>query len=259
MGIYSDNYYSWLDQQSKFSRGVEDSAPNGYKHPNGTMCKAKSIESCPFYRIDKSEAEKIDDVSGQPSTASYDKKIKELEDLINDPGISHITELKGVSLDHLKEAYDQFLMDLEEYENQEHETKWHDTQKRRNEMYAKWKEETYSTIDPKTGEKKDTCRGFGVTFHTTLSDDAMTPQQYDAKVTELCALGKVKEWNVGIFQKEGEISIDCPSGPRAIAMMLYWNQNSIFNYSTGFSINNLIYDEKENPGLERKSKRISDD
>ena len=76
MGMYSDNFYSWLDRQNKTKKEVMDEGM-GYKHPDGTPCKAKSPESCPFYKRDKSEAEEIDLLGVE--SPSYDRKIKELD------------------------------------------------------------------------------------------------------------------------------------------------------------------------------------
>ena len=257
MGAFSDNFYSWLDRQFSKRKVVMDAMPNGYKHPDGKPCHAKSIDTCPFFRKDMAEAEDIDNLNS--ATPSYDRKLAELEALYKDGGLSNIPALANLSFDSLKKAFDDFLEDLETYENGEHEVKWHNTQKKRDEIYEANKDKYLATIDPNTGKEKDDCSGFGVTFHTTLSNASLTPEEYDAKVTELCALGNVDSWNVGIFQKEGEISIDCKDGARAIAMMLHWNQNSTYNYKSGYTIYNLTYDEKENPGLERGTKRVSNE
>ena len=250
-----DNFYRWLNEGNRAA--AMDAAPNGYKHPDGSPCKAKSIEACPFYRRDKSEADKIDDLGR--GTPSYDRKIKELEALYSSGLLKDIPLLADASMESLKTAFDDFLNDLEDYESKGMETKWHDTQKRRDEIYEANKDKEYATINSQTGEVREDCTGFGVTFHTTLSDKELTPEEYDAKVTELCELGKADTWNIGIFQKSGEISIDCKDGARALAMMLYWTQNSIYNYSSGYTIYNLTYDEAENPGLKRGTKRVSNE
>lgn len=256
MGAFSDNFFSWLDRQHAAEKAAMDEGV-GYKHPDGTPCKAKSPETCPFYKRDKSDAEQIDLLG--VSSPSYDRKIKELKELYQSEALANVPMLANVSFDHLKTAYDDFLHDLEDYESKEMQTKWHDTQKRRDEIYDANKEKEYATINSETGEVRKDCSGFGVTFHTTLSDKELTPAEYDAKVTELCSLGRADTWNVGIFQKSGEISIDCKDGARALAMMLYWNQNSIYNYSSGYTIYNLTYDEAENPGLTRGTKRVSNE
>lgn len=59
MGIYSDNFYSWLDRQNKVSRTVMD---EGYKHPDGKPCKAKNKKNCPFYKEELEESSEIDDL-----------------------------------------------------------------------------------------------------------------------------------------------------------------------------------------------------
>lgn len=233
---------------------VLDTKTNGYVHPDGTPCRAQSVLSCPFFRRDKMELERTDDLGS--ATPSYDRKIRELEALYNSPGFKAIPGMENVSLERLKNAFSDFLCDLEQYEAGDEEVKWHNTQDRRDEIYEKNKAREYATINAETGIEREDCKGFGVTFHTTLSDAEMTPEEYDEKVSELVYLGGADTWNVGIFQGGGEISIDCKEGGRAIAMMLHWNQNSIYNYNSGITIYNLTYDEKENPGLERGYKRI---
>ena len=255
MGIYNDNFYSWLDRQFSSCKKCEDEGLNGYTHPDGKPCRAKSPESCPFYKLDKSEAEKIDELDSK--TPSYDRKIKELKDLFESGDLKKIPALKNTSFETLKNALDSFLEELEEYESSEKKVKYHNTQKTRDDIYEKNKDKEYATINSQTGEVRKDCSGFGVTFHTTLSDRDMTPEQYDKKVTELVDIGKADTWNVGIFQSGAEISIDCKDGARALAMMLYWNQNSIYNYSSELTIYNLTYDEKENPGLERGKVRVA--
>lgn len=254
MGIYSDNFYSWLDRQFAAEKAAMDRKPNGYTHPDGKPCRAKSPETCPFYKLDKSEAEDIDNLESK--TPSYDRKIAELKELFESGELMKIPTLANTTFDELKTAMEDFLEDLEDYELKEHEVKWHDTQKRRDEIYEQNKDHEYDTINSETGEVRNDCKGFGVTFHTTLSDKDLTPSEYDAKVTELVELGEADTWNVGIFQGKGEISIDCKNPKRALAMMLHWNQNSIYNYPSGKTIYNLTYDEKENPGLDRSKVRV---
>ena len=254
MGLYSDNFYSWLDREFAAEKATMDLSPSGYKHPDGKPCRAKSPENCPFYKLDKSEAENIDNLKSK--TPSYDRKIKELKDLFNSGELNKIPSLANTTFNELKGAMDDFLEDLETYESEEHKVKWHDTQKRRDLIYERNKEYEYDTINSESGEVRKDCTGFGVTFHTTLSDKDLTPEEYDAKVTELVALGDADTWNVGIFQGKGEISIDCKKAKRALAIMLHWNQNSIYNYSAGMTIFNLTYDEKENPGLKRGKVRV---
>jgi hypothetical protein len=254
MGLYSDNFYSWLDRQFAAEKAAMDSSPSGYKHPDGKPCRAKSPENCPFYKLDKSEAENIDNLKSK--TPSYDRKIKELKDLFDSGELKKIPSLANTTFDELKGAMDDFLEDLETYESEEHEVKWHDTQKRRDEIYEKNKDKEYATINAETGEIRNDCTGFGVTFHTTLSDKELSKEEYDRKVTELVDPGHADTWNVGIFQGGGEISIDCKDGKRALAMMLHWNQNCTYNYSSSKTVFNLTYDEKENPGLDRGKERV---
>lgn len=254
MGIYSDNFYSWMNRQFSSEKDVYDEGFGGYKHPDGKPCRAKDPKNCPFYKLDNSEAEKIDELDSK--TSSYDRKIKELKDLFESGELYKIPQLANTTFDELKNAMDDFLEDLEDYESQEHKVKWHDTQKRRDEIYEQNKDHEYDTINSETGEVRNDCKGFGVTFHTTLSDKDLTHSEYDAKVTELVELGDADTWNVGIFQGKGEISIDCKNPKRALAMMLHWNQNSIYNYTSGKTIYNLTYDEKENPGLDRSKVRV---
>ena len=87
MGIYSDNFYSWLDCQHKAEKTVMD---EGYTHPDGKPCRAKSKESCPFYHKDMAEAEAMEVGSETPS---YDRKIKELKALCESGGLKSIPGL----------------------------------------------------------------------------------------------------------------------------------------------------------------------
>ena len=60
MGAFSDNYYSWLDRQHAAEKATMDASPNGYKHPDGSPCRAKSIDTCPLYKKEQHEAVKVD-------------------------------------------------------------------------------------------------------------------------------------------------------------------------------------------------------
>ena len=62
MGLYSDNFYSWLDNRFKAEKVVMDGdgKPNGYKHPNGEPCTAESANECPLLKKDKKELESED-------------------------------------------------------------------------------------------------------------------------------------------------------------------------------------------------------
>ena len=62
MGMYSDNFYSWLDQQYEREKMAIDAMPNGYRHPDGSPCRAKSIENCPKYKASVHELIDVDDV-----------------------------------------------------------------------------------------------------------------------------------------------------------------------------------------------------
>ena len=266
MGAFSDNFYSWLEKEHAAEKAAMDASPNGYKHPDGTPCRAKSIESCPFYKKDLSESEDVDNLGVEP-TPQYDRKVKELEQLCKDGGLTSIPGFENATFESLKKAYDEFLGELEMYEAEPHEVLWTNTRKIRDEIYENNKDKQYATINAETGDVREDCTGFGVTFHTTLSDPdkktgamtlsrVLTDEEYDRKVTELVKLGGADTWNVGIFQDNGEVSIDCKDAKRAIAMMLYWNQNSVYNYTSQTTIYNLTYDEAENPGLDRGIKRI---
>ena len=62
MGNYSDNYYSYMYKlrSAKIALDAASTTGNGYKHPNGTPCRASSIDTCPYYRADEHIAYSID-------------------------------------------------------------------------------------------------------------------------------------------------------------------------------------------------------
>ena len=68
MGAFSDNFWSWLERQNATEKAAMDEEA-GYKHPDGTPCKAKKKENCPFYQKEVKESEEIDDLSS-PSEVS---------------------------------------------------------------------------------------------------------------------------------------------------------------------------------------------
>ena len=57
MGIYSDNFYSWLDRQHDAEKLAMDSETNGYIHPDGNPCRAASIKTCPKFKDEVHELE----------------------------------------------------------------------------------------------------------------------------------------------------------------------------------------------------------
>ena len=50
MGAFSDNFYTWLANEYAAEKATMDASPNGYKHPDGSPCKAKKKENCPYYQ-----------------------------------------------------------------------------------------------------------------------------------------------------------------------------------------------------------------
>ena len=46
MGAFSDNFYTWLANEYAAEKATMDASPNGYKHPDGSPCKAKKKENC---------------------------------------------------------------------------------------------------------------------------------------------------------------------------------------------------------------------
>lgn len=60
MGAFSDNFYSWLEKEHAAEKAAMDASPNGYKHPDGSPCRAKSIDTCPYYKKEQHEAVKVD-------------------------------------------------------------------------------------------------------------------------------------------------------------------------------------------------------
>ena len=45
MGIFSDNFYSWLDIEHESEKCAMDSLNSGWKHPDGSACKASKPEN----------------------------------------------------------------------------------------------------------------------------------------------------------------------------------------------------------------------
>lgn len=75
MDGFKDNFFSYMYGANKgHETPTMDAQPNGYKHPDGTPCRAKSIETCPFYKAEEHKIVEEDKLS--PDDAGHSQKTK---------------------------------------------------------------------------------------------------------------------------------------------------------------------------------------
>ena len=77
--MLDDNFFSWMER----TRGGEKVAMDegtGFKHPDGSPCRAKDIRNCPYFKEEVEKAEEIDDLS-KPSEVSKVESIATPEEM----------------------------------------------------------------------------------------------------------------------------------------------------------------------------------
>ena len=72
MSNFGENFYSWMHGEGRDNMPVMD---EGYHHPDGSICKAKTPEDCPFYKLEFEEAEAIEEQPLKSHSRTENKKI----------------------------------------------------------------------------------------------------------------------------------------------------------------------------------------
>lgn len=232
MGAFSDNFYSWLDRQHQEEKAAMD---EGYKHPDGSPCRAKNIENCPFYKQDMQESEEIDDLSDEVIKVEAVATSAEME-AIKRGGESNKEKFTAVvpeDLDTTAEGSTQ-----SKYRNLRNNLVKYviDTQKG---------DGTYPLVDvtdtkeAKTLEPVYYDNGYMVSFQTTNGEGfnkerknlTMSDQDYDALCEDLIAEGYKP--HVGVFGGIPEISFKVDSKDVAERIMKKYNQVSMWDNAKG--------------------------
>ena len=230
MGAFSDNFYSWLDRQHHEEKAAMD---EGYKHPDGSPCRAKNIENCPFYKQDMQESEEIDNLP-IPDEVSNVEKIATAEEMEviergGNPNEEKFTAVVPEDLETMAEGSTQ-----SRYRNMRNNLVKHviDTKKG---------DGTYPLVDvtdAKAAEELEPVYyddGYMVSFQTTngegfnksRKDLTMSDQDYDALCEDLIAEGYKP--HVGVFGGIPEISFKVDSKDVAERIMNKYNQVSIWD------------------------------
>ena len=241
MGIYSDNFYSWLDCQHKAEKTVMDASrtPNGYKHPDGSPCYAKTIESCPKYKKADHEAIKVDALDPvanvqRKSTTQEFNAIKKGDD----PNSNNVRAVRPSELTTMK-------VGSTNSKYREMRNKAFDSLMKQK-ASGKDVDGTYPLSAP---EKKVTHKdangneadgfadGWQVSFQTTNGEgfnkrtndgSYLSDEDYDRIVEELSEQTGSEPY-LGVFGDIPEISFNCKSRKMAIEIAKKYNQVSIAN------------------------------
>ena len=236
MGIYSDNFYSWLDRLNAEEKAAMDEGA-GYKHPDGTPCKAKKKENCPFFQKEVKESEEIDDLSS-PSEVSKVVSVATSSEMENikrggTPENQKFEKVTPEDLDTMQEESTR-----SKYRNMRNKLVKHviDTQKG---------DGTYPLVDvtdEKVAKELEPVYyddGYMVSFQTTngegfnkkRKDLSMSDWDYDDLCEDLIAEGYKP--HVGVFGGIPEISFKVDSKDVAERIMKKYNQVSMWDNAKG--------------------------
>ena len=229
------NFYRWLNEGNRVSALAIDEALR--KHPDGTPCRAKKEENCPFYQKKVSEAEKIDDLA-KPSEVSKVERIatpSEMES-IKRGGMPEGSKFEAVepsdldtmSAGHTKSKYRNMRNNLVSFV-----------------LASKKGDGTYPLVDvedKKAAEELEPVyydNGYMVSFQTTngegfnkgRKDLTMSDEDYDQLCEDLIAEGYKP--HVGVFGGIPEISFKVDSKGMAERLMKKYNQVSMWDNARG--------------------------
>lgn len=234
MGIFSDNFYSWLDRQHAAEKVAMDAA---YKHPDGTECKAKKIENCPYYQKTVAKAEEIDDIANPNEVSSVESIAtpSEMEE-IKRGGLP-----KGQKFEAVKPS------DLSTMADGSTNSRF---RKMRNRLVKYVSDNqlgdgTYPLVDVTDEEMAKGLKpkfyddGYMVSFQTTngegfnkkRKDLTMSDEDYDGLCEDLIAEGYGP--HVGVFGGIPEISFKVDSKDVAERIMKKYNQVSLWDNAKG--------------------------
>lgn len=260
MGMYSDNFYSWLEKVNHTEKTAMDSATNGWKHPDGKPCRASKPENCPFYKKsvtieetisyldshrgkdkneDEREARHLRELLRIMSSKRYQQRFEEI--------IGHVP-----SFSSLEGAYEDLKKEMENWKRDE-KTMIKDARAKRDKVYNSHlgdPDYQYASCDIETGDKKKLTSGWGVTFQTTSTENPnhgnyLTDDEYDEKVTMMRDIFGSSPM-VGIFEGKPEISFNCQSTLRSLAAMVMFEQKAIFGFKHGKDILNKTFSKRDN-------------
>ena len=237
MGIFSDNFYSWLDREHAAEKAVMDEVSNGYKHPDGKPCKAKKKENCPFYNKEKKEAEEIDDLKKHSEVSKVKSSASSSEmESIKRGGTPEGGKFEKVTPD-----------DLDTMKVGSTNSKYRNMRNRLVEYVINTKkgDGTYPLVDVEDEKTAAELKpvyyddGYMVSFQTTngegfnkaRKDLSMSDSEYDGLCDDLIAEGYTP--HVGVFGGIPEISFKVDSKDVAERIMKKYNQVSMWDNARG--------------------------
>ena len=257
MGIFGDNFYSWLDRQNKEEKEALDSA---FKHPDGSECKATKPENCPYYRKSVSITEMTDNLDADKGIDKDDdeREFRHLNELKRVFASKRYMDRVGEILGHkptfgdLESAYANLGEDMKNWKPSE-ESAVKDARAKRDAVYNSHKDDpeyAYASCSIETGEKVPLKEGWGITFQTTSTEDSshanyLDDEKYDEQVSRMSSLFGSKPM-VGIFEGSPEISFTCKDTLRAIAAMVMFEQKAIFGFKHFKDIVNKTFSKDAN-------------
>lgn len=228
-------FYDYLNSQNKRDAVSMDAMPNGYKHPDGTPCRAKSPKTCPFFKEEEHEAVKIDDLDpvARVQTETTEEEFAGISKG-EDPGSPNVRPVEPSELDTLTEGSTN-----SKYRKMRNEA-FDALQKRK--AAGENVDGTYPLSDPThkvqhkgaDGEMHDGfADGFQVSFQTTngegfnrKSGKRMSDEDYDRTVDEI-AKETGSEPYLGVFGAIPEVSFRCDTLEKAMEIAKKYNQVSI--------------------------------
>lgn len=256
MGIFSDNFYSWLDRE----HAAEKAAMDAFKHPDGSECKASKPENCPYYRKEKTITELTDNLDANKGRDANEdeREFRHLHELkriyASKRYFGRITEIIGhePTFADFEEAYSSLEQSMKDWKPNE-KTAIHDVRKKRDSVYNSHKDDpayNYASCSIETGEKIPISSGWGVTFQTTSTEKVghknyLDDEAYDEKVSQMRDIFG-SEPMVGIFEGSQEVSFNCKDTLRAIAAMVMFEQKAIFGFKHGKDIVNKTFSKDAN-------------
>ena len=211
----------------------------GFKHPDGSPCRAKDIRNCPYFKEEVEKAEAIDDLS-KPSEVSKVESIatpSEMESIRRggNPNEEKFDKVTPDDLDTMREGSTQ-----SKYRNMRNKLVQHviDTKKG---------DGTYPLVDVTDEKAAEELKpvyyddGYMVSFQTTngegfnkeRKDLSMSDKAYDDLCDDLIAEGYKP--HVGVFGGIPEISFKVDSKDVAERIMKKYNQVSMWDNARGAS------------------------
>ena len=234
--MVDDNFFSWMER----TRGGEKVAMDegtGFKHPDGSPCRAKDIRNCPYFKEEVEKAGEIDDLS-KPSEVSKVESIatpSEMESIRKggNPNEEKFDKVSPDDLDTMREGSTQ-----SKYRNMRNKLVQHviDTKKG---------DGTYPLVDVTDEKAAEELKpvyyddGYMVSFQTTngegfnkaRKDLSMSDKAYDDLCDDLIAEGYKP--HVGVFGGIPEISFKVDSKDVAERIMKKYNQVSMWDNARG--------------------------